>query len=239
MAAQKCLKCGYERLLLDSTPDYECPNCGAIYAKVEAALKKNIGNKPLTDEDKIKGINNKDLLQKRGSESKSPEPNLQNEPKHVVNFRESHLKSNEKVVAWGEGYSGEMMGSGDKKQHNGALVVTNERVVFYRKGFLGEVIETIPLNKITSIERKSLMGHRTIRIHTSHDQLEFKTFHKEKEQQLIVAIESGREQPNITVQSSQHTDPMDALKKLGELRQLGVITEDEFQEKKAVLLAKL
>ncbi|MBM9521292.1 hypothetical protein JWG39_15850 [Desulforhopalus vacuolatus] len=35
-----CKKCGYERQPTDTAPDYECPKCGAIYAKVEAHLKK-------------------------------------------------------------------------------------------------------------------------------------------------------------------------------------------------------
>lgn len=34
-----CKKCGYERQVSDIAPDYECPKCGAIYAKVEARLK--------------------------------------------------------------------------------------------------------------------------------------------------------------------------------------------------------
>lgn len=33
-----CLKCHYERGPNDSSPDYECPRCGAVYAKVEAAV---------------------------------------------------------------------------------------------------------------------------------------------------------------------------------------------------------
>lgn len=37
---KKCLKCGYERMPLDDAPEYECPKCGAIYAKVEAAIKR-------------------------------------------------------------------------------------------------------------------------------------------------------------------------------------------------------
>ena len=35
---KKCLKCGHERQASDMSPDYECPNCGAIYAKAESAL---------------------------------------------------------------------------------------------------------------------------------------------------------------------------------------------------------
>ncbi len=40
---KKCLKCGFERLPTSEVPDYECPNCGAIYAKVEAALSRSKG----------------------------------------------------------------------------------------------------------------------------------------------------------------------------------------------------
>ena len=84
-----------------------------------------------------------------------------------------------------------------------------------------------------------MMGHRVIRMHTSHDQLEFKTFEKDKEQQLVEAIETGREQSTSESQAMPQNNPMDALKKLGELKELGVITDDEFQEKKCRLLAKL
>ena len=35
-----CKKCGYERTPADSAPDYECPKCGAVYAKVDAYLKR-------------------------------------------------------------------------------------------------------------------------------------------------------------------------------------------------------
>lgn len=32
-----CIKCGYERKPKELAPDYECPRCGVIYAKAEAA----------------------------------------------------------------------------------------------------------------------------------------------------------------------------------------------------------
>jgi len=168
--------------------------------------------------------------------SNSGERSMSKESKHVVKFRGSHLNEKEKIIAWGEGYIGEVMGSGDKKQYNGVLVVTDKRVAFYRKGILGEVLETIPIEKITSIERMSMLGHRTIRMHTSNDELEFKTFSKDKELELVNSIETKR----ATISNpTPAPDPMDALKKLGELRALEVITENEFQEKKRTLLAKL
>ncbi|HUL41136.1 MAG TPA: hypothetical protein VLV32_04425 [Burkholderiales bacterium] len=34
-----CIKCGYQRKPSDTAPEGECPHCGAIYAKVEAAVR--------------------------------------------------------------------------------------------------------------------------------------------------------------------------------------------------------
>lgn len=36
---RKCLKCGHVRRLGDVGPDYACPGCGAVYAKLEALQK--------------------------------------------------------------------------------------------------------------------------------------------------------------------------------------------------------
>lgn len=36
--SKECVKCGYIRQAADDAPDYECPKCGVIYAKAEAAL---------------------------------------------------------------------------------------------------------------------------------------------------------------------------------------------------------
>ena len=35
-----CKKCGYERREIERVSESECPNCGAIYTKVEARLKR-------------------------------------------------------------------------------------------------------------------------------------------------------------------------------------------------------
>jgi hypothetical protein len=162
------------------------------------------------------------------------------ESKHVAKFRAAHLKTGEAIKAFDDGYIGEAMGTGSKRQYNGSLIVTNERVAFYRKGLLGEVLETIPLKSITSIERKSLLGHRTIGIHTSHDALVFKTFNKDGETKLIDAIEDGRHSSSAnTATQAKQESPLDQLKRLGELKEAGVITDEEFSSKKSELLEKI
>ena len=96
--------------------------------------------------------------------------------KHIKAFQEKKLKSGEEILDGMEGYIGEMMGKGRDTQYNGALILTNNRVVFYRKGFFGEVIRNIPLAKISSIDVDTMLGHKTIEFHTSHDSIRFKTF---------------------------------------------------------------
>lgn len=102
------------------------------------------------------------------------------ETRHLRAFLEFKLKPEEQVLGFLEGWIGEVMGTGDKTQRNGQFVLTNSRVCFYRAGFFGEVFETIPLSKITSVETFSRLGYRVLRLHTSHDQLAFKTFESSK-----------------------------------------------------------
>lgn len=160
--------------------------------------------------------------------------------KHITMFRSTKLKIGEQLLAHLEGWIGEMMGKGDKTQRNGQFILTNERVCFYRRGMLGEVFETIPLNKVTSVETLSRMGYRVLRIHTSHDELAFKTFEaKELFEQVYEKIEQHRHQPSASAApATTQQDPMEQLKKLGELRDAGLLTDDEFASKKAELLAR-
>lgn len=158
------------------------------------------------------------------------------ESKHVKAFKERHAQADENVLASAEGYIGEMMGTGKNTQHNGVFIVSETRAIFYRKGLVGEVLQTMPLKSITSVERKSTLGHRVIRLHTSHDDLEFKTFEKEGEAALIAAIEAGRNPPQVV---STKADPMEKLKQLASLKESGILTQEEFEAKKTKILAEI
>ena len=79
---RKCLKCGYERLASDVAPEYECPSCGAIYAKVEAALNKSSSDSDLSDQEKIRAIKEKAAFDKKSEKSTSEElPSSTKNPK--------------------------------------------------------------------------------------------------------------------------------------------------------------
>lgn len=167
------------------------------------------------------------------------------EDKHVIGFKTTKLKPDEKIVGYLEGWIGDMMGKGKEAQHNGQFIVTDKRACFYRKGLLGEVFETIPLTKVTSVETLSRMGYRVLRLHTSHDELAFKTFEsKELFDKAYCKIEELRERksselPASTAESTTVESIPEQIKKIAELYASGILTEDEFQTKKSQLLDRM
>ena len=50
-----CIKCGYQRKPSDTAPEGECPHCGAIYAKVEAALRGELPQ-PIRETEEYQGF---------------------------------------------------------------------------------------------------------------------------------------------------------------------------------------
>jgi hypothetical protein len=85
------------------------------------------------------------------------------------------------------------------------------------------------------------MGHRALTVHTSHDELSFKTFeNKKKFDEVYEVLESAR---NIGRASTGGTDsandPASRLRTLMELRDQGLIGGEEYQRKHAEIVASL
>src|SRR4249919_4090735 len=154
---------------------------------------------------------------------------------HIRTFRQEKLMPGETLVSHLEGWIGEKMGRGERIRHNGQFILTNERACFYRKDPFEEVFETIPLSKITSVETSSLMGYRVLRLHTAHDDLEFKTLEaKALFDTLLAHLERLRNEPaaGSVAPAASAESIMNQIKKLGELRDAGFLTNDEFNAKK-------
>jgi len=86
------------------------------------------------------------------------------------------------------------------------------------------------------------MNYRVLRLHTAHDDLEFKTNEPKALFDVVVAhLERLRNEPaDSSMAPAASADSItDQIKKLGELRDAGLLTNDEFNLKKAELLARL
>jgi hypothetical protein len=161
---------------------------------------------------------------------------------HIGIFRQDKLMPDETLEADINGWLDKKTAQGGLIQHKGQFVLTNKRVCFYSRVPFEEIFETIPLSKITSVETSSLMDYRVLRVHTAHDDLEFKTLEpKALFDDVVAHLESLRYEPTAgSVASTASVDFVTRqIKKLGELRDAGLLTDDEFHAKKAELLAKL
>jgi len=161
--------------------------------------------------------------------------------KHIRAFRHEKLMPGETLEAYIKGWLDKKTGQDGLIQHNGQFVLTSKRACFYSKAPFEEIFETIPLSKITSVETSSLMGYRVLRVHTAHDDLEFKTLEpKAQFDKVLTHLERLRNEPeggSVAIASAESITHH--IKKLGELRDAGLLTNDEFNSKKAELLARL
>jgi hypothetical protein len=86
------------------------------------------------------------------------------------------------------------------------------------------------------------MGYRVLCLHTDHDELKFKSLaSKEAFDDLYEQLESlrnvaGEYQPAPAVKSESVTDQ---IRELSKLLTDGILTNDEFSQKKAELLQKM
>ena len=162
--------------------------------------------------------------------------------KHIRTFRQDKLMPEETLEAHLNGWLDKKTSQGGLVQHKGQFVLTNKRACFYSEAPFEEVFETMPLSKITSVETSSLMGRRVLRLHTAHDDLEFKTLEtKALFNEVIAHLERLRNEPTggSVAPTASAESVTDQIKKLGELRDAGLLTNEEFNTKKAQLLARL
>jgi hypothetical protein len=160
-----------------------------------------------------------------------------NEPYHAKQFREHQLRPDENVISCNDGYIGRMFGSGDAKQINGALILTNQRIVFYRKGIFSEHLQEIDLKAISSVDQKSSLAHRTLSIRGQSCVLEFKTFEDDKRfGQLAGEIHAQRQFAES--RGLPALGVADELRKLAVLTNEGVLTRDDLERAKGLFLGK-
>ena len=115
---------------------------------------------------------------------------------HIGIFRQEKLMPDETLEADIKGWLDKPTGQGGVIQHDGQFVLTNKRACFYSEAPFEEIFETIPLSKITSVETSSLMGYRVLRVHTAHDDLEFKTLEpKDLFDNVVANLERLRNEP--------------------------------------------
>jgi len=162
--------------------------------------------------------------------------------KHLEKFSTTKIRSNETVLASVKGYM-----PGKKKDTTdalmtGRLILTDQRVCFYRKGIIGEQFESIDTAKVSSIETSSLLGHRSVKLYSTYNDLTFNSFKSKDEFDPVVSKIEAQVNAVTTMpppETASANDPTDQLRKLAELRDSGILTAAEFEQKKTDILARM
>ena len=162
--------------------------------------------------------------------------------KHLDRFSSSKIRPNETVLASVKGYM-----PGKKKDSKdalltGRLILTDQRVCFYRKGIIGEQFESIDTAKVSSIETNSFLGHRSVKLYSTHNDLTFNSFKSKDEFDPVVSEIEARVNAATAMpppESISKNDPTDQLRKLADLRDSGILTPAEFEQKKTDILARM
>jgi hypothetical protein len=154
----------------------------------------------------------------------------------LIEKAQSHLEPGENIIASVLGaYETKIMKSDTVR--NGIFLATDQRLVFYAKKLAGYDLEVFPYSSISSIDMgKDLMGHR-ISLFASGNKTSMKWINTGDVQQFVQIVKERigkkEEKSNPTI------DIAEQIKKIAELKDLGILTEEEFTSKKQELLLKM
>jgi hypothetical protein len=162
----------------------------------------------------------------------------------LVDLAKEHLEPGEAIKAAVAGtYETKIMGSDTVR--SGILIATDRRVVFYAKKFTGYELESFPYGNISSFEQgKNMMGH-SITFYASGNRVHVKWIPTDANlASLTEEVKAAMNAKHMTGHVSgpppaPQVDIMGQLRQLGELRDAGVLTQEEFDSKKADLLSRL
>lgn len=128
---------------------------------------------------------------------------------------------------------------GNDSVRNGVLVATESRIVFYAKKMFGFDLESFPFKNIGSIEQSKGFLGQAIVINSSGNNAKLKWI-----KQFNGDVPAFVEYVNSNIGQTQNDqiaqdDIPSQIKKLSDLKDQGILTDDEFSAKKAELLSKM
>lgn len=123
----------------------------------------------------------------------------------------------------------------------GALILTTERLVFFDQTLMTQKIEEFNLDAIQSLGVEKKRTGETIGIAISGRKAEITNIHHGEGEALVAAFREvrGARSAASSAPAAFEPDAMDQLRKLGDLHQAGILTDDEFASKKAELLDRM
>lgn len=157
------------------------------------------------------------------------------------------LHKEEELLGLAEGYLNKV--HGNIVNGHGIVIATNKRIIFFRKSLFGTVTkEEVPINKVSSVSYRKGFFHSSIAVTTSNNEAVIDRCDKfigEKFVNVIQVLISDLDNKSTTANNNPHPtksekkdqfNGLEILEKLFDLKQKGIITEEEFLYQKAKIL---
>lgn len=160
-----------------------------------------------------------------------------------------HLEHNEELVT---------MASGTFEDGNGLLVVTDRRLLWTEQGAFKNKLEEIPFDRVATIstEKKMMSGTLKLAVSGGGRHVIKNVMPKDRIEEIAAYVRQrilpgqASDAPPVVTETvaaagetptgaDAHDAIVERLKKLKELNEQGVITDDEYAEKRASLLEQL
>jgi hypothetical protein len=152
----------------------------------------------------------------------------------LIEEGKKHLEPGEEVFHSIFGaYETKMLGKDTVR--NGVFLATGSRIVFFGKRTFGFDLEVFPYSSISSLEMgKGLMGHK-ISFFASGNKVSMKWINTGDINTFIEFVKKniGKKSESPAAASTSNADE---LKKFAELRDAGILTDEEFNAKKKQIL---
>lgn len=139
-----------------------------------------------------------------------------------------------------EGEHVEMLVVGSYGGGQGLLALTDRRLLFVKEGLIGSKSEDFPLSKISSIQLNKGLLLGKITIFTSGNKADIDNVDKARGQALVDKVRNLISSATPAIPSvATGLSPIEQLEKLAALHSSGILTAEEFEEKKKVLLQQM
>lgn len=156
---------------------------------------------------------------------------MRSEQKNIIEIK-NHLDSDEFIVSHIAGaYECKILGKDTVR--NGIIAVTNKRMVFFGKKLTGYDLEIFPFRNISSFATgKGLMGHN-ISFYATGNSVKIKWINSKNVNEFIVILKDKLEnETNKDNTKDTKQDVFEKLKEIKELFNIGILSADEYEDKK-------
>lgn len=134
------------------------------------------------------------------------------------------------------------LGQGRYEGKQGLVIATDHRVLFIDEGLVSSRREDFPYERISSVQQEKGMMFGALTVFASGNKAVIDQIApKERAGELADLIRSrqGGKPAGAANEGPSEDSALDKLKKLGELKDAGTISEEEFEQKKTKLMEEL